>query len=88
MPPELAIAMGEEDEEEETRELELEALMAEPFETGIAAPVAEDETPRPPDIPQTYFAEPDEPEDEEDETRGRSRASEPEPEPDEEPEQE
>ena len=65
MPPELAVAMGEEDEEEETRELELEALMAEPFQTGVAAPVAEDEAPRP-EIPQTYFAEPDE-EEEEDE---------------------
>jgi DNA-directed RNA polymerase subunit beta' len=65
MPPELAIAMGEEDEEGETRELELEALMAEPFQSEIALPVAEDEVPRPPDIPQTYFAEPDEDEEEE-----------------------
>jgi DNA-directed RNA polymerase subunit beta' len=65
MPPELAVAMGEEDEEEETRELELEALMAEPFQTSVAAPVAEDEASRP-EIPQTYFAEPDE-EEEEDE---------------------
>jgi DNA-directed RNA polymerase subunit beta' len=65
MPPELAIAMGEGYEEEETREIDLEALMSEPSEPGIAVPVAEDEAPRPPDIPQTYFAEPDE--DEEDE---------------------
>ena len=61
MPPELAIALGEDDGEEETREIELEALMSEPSEPGMAVPVAEDETVRPPDIPQTYFAEPDEP---------------------------
>ncbi|HUS82087.1 MAG TPA: DNA-directed RNA polymerase subunit beta' [Dehalococcoidia bacterium] len=81
MLPELAVAMGDEDEQGETRELQIEALMAEPFQTGIAAPVAEDETPRSPDIPQTYFAEPDEPEENVDE-------SEAEPEPGPEPEAE
>ncbi len=63
VPSELAIAMGEEDEDEENRELELETLMSEPLDSGIVEPVAEDETLRRPDIPQTYFAEPDEDED-------------------------
>ncbi len=63
LPADLAIAMGEEDEEEENRELELEALMSEPLDSGYAGP--EDEEPRRPEIPQTYFAEPDEDEEEE-----------------------
>jgi DNA-directed RNA polymerase subunit beta' len=85
---ELAIAMGEEDEEEETRELELEALMSEPSEPGMAASVAEDEPLRP-EIPQTYFAEPDEEEEEEevqDFEEGEPEDLEPETEPGEEPE--
>ncbi|MGA2285200.1 MAG: DNA-directed RNA polymerase subunit beta' [Dehalococcoidia bacterium] len=53
---ELPLAMGEDGEDEETRELELEAMMAEPFESEEALPVAEDEVPA---VPQTYFAEPD-----------------------------
>ncbi len=65
MPSELAVAMGGEDEDEENRELELEALMSEPLDSGIVEPVAEDEALRRPDIPQTYFAEPDEDEEEE-----------------------
>ncbi len=50
---ELPLATGE---DEDTREIELEALMAEPFESQEAFPVAEDEVPA---VPQTYFAEPD-----------------------------
>jgi DNA-directed RNA polymerase subunit beta' len=63
MPADLAVAMGEEDEEEENRELELETLMSEPLDTGILGD--EDEEPRRLEIPQTYFAEPDEEEEEE-----------------------
>jgi DNA-directed RNA polymerase subunit beta' len=61
MPRELALAMGEGGEERDTRELELEALMSEAFESEDIVPVGEGEARRP-DIPQTYFAEPDEPE--------------------------
>jgi DNA-directed RNA polymerase subunit beta' len=88
MPPELALAMGEGDEEPETRELELEAMMAEPFETGVAEPVTEEEESRRPEVPQTYFAEPDEDEEEEEveevEDVEEEESGEPEPEPDEE----
>jgi len=84
---ELAIALGEEDEEEETRELELEALMSEPSEPGMAAPVAADAVLRPPEVPQTYFAEPDEEEEEEEvEDLEEEEPEELEPEPGEEPE--
>jgi hypothetical protein len=93
---ELAVAMGEGYEEEETREIELEALMSEPSDRGYAMPAAEDEGARPPEIPQTYFAEPDEEEEEEEEEVKDIEESEtnlepeaqlePEPEPDEEPE--
>jgi DNA-directed RNA polymerase subunit beta' len=61
---ELAVAMGEEDENEENREIELEALMSEAFETEDALPIAEDEASA---VPQTYFAEPDEEEEEDEE---------------------
>jgi hypothetical protein len=90
MPPELALAMGEGDEEPETRELELEAMMAEPFETGVAEPLTEEEESRRPEVPQTYFAEPDEDEEEEEEEVEEvedveeEESGEPEPEPDEE----
>jgi DNA-directed RNA polymerase subunit beta' len=52
------LAMGGDGEDEETRELELEALMTEPFESEDAFPVAEAAAARP-EVPQTYFAEPD-----------------------------
>ncbi len=61
---ELPLAMGEEGEDEDTRELELEAMMAEPFESEDALPVAKDEAPA---VPQTYFAEPDDLDEEEEE---------------------
>jgi len=61
---ELPLAMGEDGEDEDTREIELEALMTEPFESEDALAVAEDEAPA---VPQTYFAEPDDLDEDEEE---------------------